>query len=216
MKIGDIAMFFPSGLLSSLLKGVRLDIDEAGKQEILKNGLYHLTLKEEVVDKILETQYLRPSTGIRKNIISYGRASVFLFNGTPSADEFIKNLTNEKNEFNPYLNPTMVMPSLKIKPTKIEELSNYKVRGLVDDVILYEGYCILPKDKAEKVMLVPDLVRDEEGKPKVNLKTGKYDIQFREALEEELNLDRKSYKASEDYLQFVEEEAEKMGYLNRE
>lgn len=181
MRIEDFAMYLPNGLISSLLKGVKLNIDEIGKEEIIKNGLYHITPNEEIADKILESQYLRPSTGIAKNITSYGKASVFLFNGTPSVENFMKNLTNVNLELNPYLNPTMALTAVKIQPTEKQELANYKSRGLVDDVIVYEGYCVLPKDKAQKVNLVPDLVRDELGRPLINLQTGKYDIKFREA-----------------------------------
>lgn len=214
MKIGDFAMYVPNAALSTLLKVFKFNIDEIGKDEILKNGLYHITSSEEVVDKIIESQYLRPSTGITKNISAYGRASVFLFNGTPSVENFMKNLTNSNLNLNVYLNPTMVVNALKIQPTERKELANYKARGLVDDVIVYEGYCVLPKEKTQKVKLVPDLIRDEEGNPIVNEQTGKYDIKFREVLPEELNVDGQSYIAKEDYLKFVEEQRKEFGYLD--
>ena len=208
MKIGDFATYLPRGVISSFLKGIKFDIDEIGKEEIIKNGLYHITSSEEIADKIIQSEYLRPS-GI---MTSYGKPSVFLFNGKPSVEQFMKNLTNTNLDANPYLNPTMVYSAVKISPTEKEELAKYKSRGLVDDVIVYEGYCILPKDKVEKVKLVPDLVRDENGNPVINKETNKYDIKFREAYKDELSEDGKTYSAREDYLEFVEEQAKELGY----
>ena len=151
MKIGDIILFIPNALASCILKIPRFDIDRAGKEEMIKNGLYHITSNEETVDKIIESGYLRPSTGLMKNFTSYGTAAVFLFNGKPSADEYIKNLTNADVKNNPYLNPTMVVNGLKISPTELSEVENYKVRSLVDNILTYEGYCILPPEKVKKV-----------------------------------------------------------------
>ena len=46
MLIKDIAMFLPRGIVSTILKTVRTDIDKVGKEQILKNGLYHMTTDE--------------------------------------------------------------------------------------------------------------------------------------------------------------------------
>lgn len=215
MIIKDIVMFVPNALISSLLKTVRVNIDDVGKQEILKNGLYHITKDEETSDKIIKSQHLRPATGIMKNINSYGIACIHMFNGAPSVDNYIKNLVNDQSR-NPYVNPTIVANAIKIFPTRMEELDNYKVRALEDNAIIYEGYCVLPEEEVQKVYLVPDLVRNSEtGEPIKNLKTGRYDIAFREAKQEELKGDKKTYMPQEDYLQFMEEERKRLGYLKK-
>lgn len=213
MKIYDFAMVLPAGLVATILKFARVEIDEVGKQEILKNGLYHITPSKEISEKIIESEHLRPATGLIKNLNSYGTASVCLFNGPPDIQNYIKNLVN-KSQDNPYVNPTIAVNAIKITPTQKEELANYKARDLVDNIILYEGYCVLPQNKVKAVQLVPDLVRDTEtGEPIKNPKTGRYDIKFREAFPEELENDGKSYRAKEDYLQFVEEERKRFGYI---
>lgn len=95
-----------------------------------------------------------------------------LFNGTPSIDNYMKNLADMKIERNPYVNPTMKLYAIKILPKSKEELANYKVRSLSDDVIIYEGYCKLSSDEVKKVQLVPDLVRNNEtGQPLINKQT---------------------------------------------
>lgn len=213
MKIHDFAMILPYGLMTTILKMARTEIDTVGKKEILKNGLYHITPSEEVTRKIIESEYLRPSTGIMKNLNSYGTASVCLFNGAPEIDNYIKNLVN-KSQDNPYVNPTLAVSAIKLLPQNESELINYKSRDLADNVIIYEGYCILPKNEVQEVHLVPDLVRDKEtGEPIINPKTGKYDIAFREANVEELRQDGKNYIAKEDYLKFIEQERKKLGYI---
>lgn len=213
MRINDFIMLLPNSVIAVALKTVRAEIDEKGKQEILEHGLYHVTQNEETSKKIIESQHFKPARGIMKNINSYGKACVCFFDGVPSIENYMKNLLNGQNN-NPYVNPTIVIDVVKVMPTKKEELANYKVRALEDNAILYEGYCIIPKDEVKSVKLVPDLVRDEKtGEPIINSKTGKYDVFFREATEEELSQDKKSYKAKEDYLQFMEEEKEKFGYL---
>lgn len=213
MIIKDIAMYCVNGFKTTLLKAGRVNIDDIGKQEILKNGLYHITKDEKTAQKILESQYLRPATGLDKNINSYGTACVNFFNGTPSIENYMKNLCNGQAR-NPYIHPTIVSNTIKVLPKEKEKLTNYRVRAFADDVIVYEGYCILDRDEAQMVYLVPDLVRDKEtGKPIINQKTGRYDIAFREAQNHELEADRKSYKAQEDYLQFIEQERERLGYL---
>ena len=215
MIIKDIAMFVPNALISSLLKTVRVNIDDVGKQEILKNGLYHITKDEETSDKIIKSHHLRPATGIMKNINSYGIACIHMFNGAPSVDNYIKNLVNDQSR-NPYVNPTIVANAIKISPTRMEELANYKVRALEDNAIIYEGYCVLPEEEVQKVFLVPDLVRNSEtGEPIKNSKTGRYDIAFREAKQKELECDKKTYIPQEDYLQFMEKERERLGYLKK-
>lgn len=215
MLIKDIAMFVPRGIISTILKSVRTDIDTAGKEEILQNGLYHITKDQETAELILNSEYLKPSTGILKNINSFGTAVACMFDGLPTMDNYMKNLETTKTANNPLLTPNMVLNAIKISPTEMSELSNYKVRSLADNVIEYEGYCVLPKGKVKTVKLVPDLNRDTvTNMPIINPKTGEYEIVFREAKEEELNQDQKTYKVKEDYLKYIEKMREKIGYLN--
>ncbi len=215
MLIKDIAMFVPRGIISTILKSVRTDIDTVGKEEILQNGLYHITKDQETAELILNSKYLKPSTGILKNINSFGTAVACMFDGLPTMDNYMKNLETTKTENNPLLTPNMVLNAIKISPTEMSELSNYKVRSLADNVIEYEGYCVLPKGKVKTVKLVPDLNRDTvTNMPIINPKTGEYEIIFREAKEEELNQDQKTYKVKEDYLKYIEKMREKIGYLN--
>lgn len=214
MLIKDIAMFLPRGIVSTILKTIRTDIDKVGKEQILKNGLYHITTDEETAQLILDSGYLKPSTGILKNINSYGTAVACMFNGTPTIENYIKNLETTKASNNPLITPNMVLNGIKISPTEMSELVNYKARSLADDVIIYEGYCVLPKEKVQTVKLVPDLNRDAvTNEPIVNPKTGEYEIIFREAQEEELSQDKKTYEAKEDYLKYVETVKKKIGYL---
>ena len=214
MLIKDIAMFLPRGIVSTILKTVRTDIDKVGKEQILKNGLYHMTTDEETVQLILDSGYLKPSTGILKNLNSYGTAAVCMFNGIPTMEDYMKNLETTKAFNNPLITPNMVLNGIKISPTEMRELVNYKARSLADDVIIYEGYCVLPKEEVQAVKLVPDLNRDAvTNEPIVNSKTGEYEIIFREAQEAELSQDKKTYEAKEDYLKYVETVKKKIGYL---
>ncbi len=203
MRIDDFIM----SQMSVFLKIGRFNLDEQSKEEVLKNGLYHVTPSEDVSKKILESQYIRPTKGI----MAYGRACAFMFNGTPSIDDYVINAMKDVND-NPYLNPTKVISAVKISPKSKDELANYKVRALADNALMYEGYCVLPPNEAQSVFLVPDLVRDSNGKPVVDPKTGKYTTRFREATRDELSEDNKHYAAKEDYLQFMAQERERMGF----
>ena len=52
MRINDFAMFIPNAFFS-VFKFIRDNIDEIGKEEIIKNGLYHVTQNEETAEKII-------------------------------------------------------------------------------------------------------------------------------------------------------------------
>ena len=70
---------------------------------------------------------------------------------------------------------------------KKEELNNYKVRPLADEAVLYEGYCVLPKERTRTVEMVADLKRDEKGNPILDEKTGKFaGIELRPRTEKEI------------------------------
>lgn len=207
MIIKDIIISVPSSVFA-LLKAVKIKADDRIKDDILEKGLYHITSDEQTVDKIINTQYLKPATGIFKNINSYGKASVCFFNGPPEIGDYMHNMNRS-----PYINPTKVEPALKVMPRDKTELTNYKVRPLSDNAVLLEGYCMLKTDEIEKVFLVPDLIRDNEGNPIINNQTKRYDIAFREAKEEELNIDKTTYIPRNDYLMFIEEERKRLHYL---
>ena len=210
MIIKDIIISVPSSVFA-LLKAVKIKADDRIKDDILEKGLYHITSNEQTVDKIINTQYLKPATGIFKNINSYGKASVCFFNGPPEIGDYMHNMNKS-----PYINPTKVEPALKVMPRDKTELTNYKVRPLSDNAVLLEGYCMLKNDEIKKVFLVPDLVRDIDGNPIINTKTERYDIAFREAKEEELNENRTSYVAQNDYLNFIENEKRRLKYFNND
>ena len=159
MIIKDIIISVPSSVFA-LLKAVKIKADDRIKDDILEKGLYHITSNEQTVDKIINTQYLKPATGIFKNINSYGKASVCFFNGPPEIGDYMHNMNKS-----PYINPTKVEPALKVMPRDKTELTNYKVRPLSDNAVLLEGYCMLKNDEIKKVFLVPDLVRDTDGNP---------------------------------------------------
>ena len=210
MIIKDIIISVPSSVFA-LLKAVKIKADDRIKDDILEKGLYHITSNEQTVDKIINTRYLKPATGIFKNINSYGKASVCFFNGPPEIGDYMHNMNKS-----PYINPTKVEPALKVMPRDKTELTNYKVRPLSDNAVLLEGYCMLKNDEIKKVFLVPDLVRDIDGNPIINTKTERYDIAFREAKEEELNENRTSYVAQNDYLNFIENEKRRLKYFNND
>lgn len=82
------------------------------------------------------------------------------------------------------------------------------------EAVVFEGYCILPHNQVEKVKMVPDLVRDEKGRPLKDEK-GNLQVAFREATEEELIPNTNEYKAKEDYLNYMLEKAKEYGYSDR-
>ena len=43
MKIWDLMVYLPRGILTTITKWGRAEIDQIGKKQILENGLYHLT-----------------------------------------------------------------------------------------------------------------------------------------------------------------------------
>ena len=196
----------------------RIELTEKIKQQAVEEGLYHFVKDDSVADAIIESQHLRPSS----ISTSYGRKSVFMFCGTPSADNYAKNLMDQnalkkdhlwEGQFNPYVNPVGVATAIKVKPS-MEDLKNYTCRALTDAAMMYEGYCILPEHAVEKKKMVPDLVRDEAGNP-VRNENGNYDVKFREAREEELSEDGKTYNAKQDYLDYMKEKAIEYGYFDK-
>ena len=209
MRIGDFVSLYPAGILASLLKAVRFNMLEDDKDYISKNHLYHCTSSKEVAEKIVDSGYLKPATGVFKNINSYGKASVCMFAGFPTIENYIKNLSK-----NPYTDPSMIINAVEIDIHKEELNKNYKSRKLADDAVYYEGYCVLPKDRAKVVELVADLKRDEQGNPLKDSKTGELSgVEIRKRTEEEIRESPNEYKPKEDYLQYMKLKRKELGFL---
>lgn len=135
-----------------------------------------------------------------------------MFAGTPDLENYIKNLTDASIKRNPYLNPTMIANAVQID-VKSEELKNYKVRGLADNAIICEGYCILPHERVKAVQLVPDLIRNSDGSPVIDKKTGEpLGVRFRERTEKEIMQSPTEYFPSKDYLEYMEQKRVEYGY----
>lgn len=160
MKIGDLIVFMPAGLIATVSKMIRNNISKETSQYISENHLYHCVQSEDIAQKIIESNVLKPSTGIFKNINSYGKAASCMFAGIPTMDSFVKNISK-----NPYNNPEMICNAVEININEDEINKNYKIRSFSDESILYEGWCVLPPDRANIVQLVADLIRDNNGNP---------------------------------------------------
>lgn len=203
MHIKDMAIFLPKAIVSRFLNMGRAEINNELRVNILENGLYYFAKDKETADTLVDKQYLKPEKRIIKPCVRF-------FGGMPNIEQYMQSSEVEQNG-NPYLNPKMIIYAIKVNPTKEEELANYRVRGFSDNnAILYEGYCVLPKEEISQVFLVPDLVRDSEGKPVKNKLTGKFEVKFREATSEEIE---QGGNTNKEYLQFMEEEKKRIGYL---
>ena len=167
MKLGDLIVFFPGAIMGTIAKTIKTHIPEETKKYIDENHLYHCVPRKDTINKILESGYIKPATGIFKNINSYGKSACCMFAGMPSMDSFIKNCS-----VNPYLNPEKIIYVVELDVNK-DELNNYKIRPFSDETILYEGYCSFTNEKVKGVELVADLIRDENGNPIMDEKTGK-------------------------------------------
>lgn len=207
MKIEDMLLFIPRKMYSFVAKMGRFELNDALKEEITQQGLYHFTASEETADQIIKTEYLKPSN-FR---VSYGKPCAFMYCGIPDMDNYAKNVSVLDLSKNPYINPTMVANAIKFSPKK-EDLKNYEIRALVDNAVMCEGHCILPHQQVKKVKMVWDLVRDENGNA-VRDENGECSVKFREATpEDKISLDGKTYEAREDYLEFMRKKAQEFGY----
>lgn len=213
MKIKDIMLYLPRGVVSTLAKQYRTDLDDTVKDKIIEEGMYHFTDEESAL-KIQESEYLKPASGFMKYINSYGTPVACLFCGKPDIDNYVKNVTATKTEKNPYINPAMIATAIKVSPTNKEELKNYKIRNMSDSAVLYEGYCVLPHEKIQVVKMVPDLVRDEENTPIMD-KNGEFKIAFREARPGEIIGENNEYLAQKDYLDYIKQKSLELGYSKK-
>ena len=62
MLLKDLVIFFKNETIAPLAKMVRLEIPQDMKKQIEQNHLYHITPNEEVSEKIVNSEYLKPST----------------------------------------------------------------------------------------------------------------------------------------------------------
>ena len=181
MKIKDMIVLVPVSFLTTALKFARFDLNDKDKKYIGENHLYHCTASKEVAENIIKSGYLRPATGALKTINSYGHASVCLFGGIPNTDNFMKNLN-----MNLYTEPDRITNAVEICIHEDELNNNYKSRKISDEAILYEGYCILPQDRAKVVQLVMDLKRDKEGNPLLDEKGNPVGLEMRKRTLDEI------------------------------
>ena len=61
MKLGDLIIFMPGAVISTIAKTIRTKIPEETKDYIEQNHLYHCTLKKETVDKIMKSRIFKTS-----------------------------------------------------------------------------------------------------------------------------------------------------------
>lgn len=209
VTLGKFAALIPTSFLSSFAKIAKTSLNEKMTNKIISEGLYHLTPDENTAQKILDSGYVKASKQVNVN---YGLKDwTFFFAGCPDVENYIKNMVNSlSDKTNPLIYPDIVVDAVKLNVNK-NDMSNYRCRSLNDEVIIYQGSCVLPHKAVEKVKLVLDLVRDENGNPIKNNK-GIYNLAFREATKEELNLDTNTYKPKSDYLKFVEQVSRSRGY----
>lgn len=211
MKIKSMLLYFPKGVISTLAKHYRTNLDDNVKDKIIEEGMYHFTDKESAL-KIKESEVLYPATKtLSKYINSYGTPVACMFAGLPDIENYAKNVSKASGKTNPYANPCMVATAVKISPENKEQLKNYKIRNIADNAVLYEGYCVLPHERVSVEKMVPDLVRDKNGNP-IKDNKGEYQIKFREARPEELIEGSDLYLAQKDYLDYIKQKAIELGY----
>lgn len=114
--------------------------------KIVNEGLYHLTTMENAI-AIMESGYIKPSN----SLISMGREKCFFFPGLPSYINLCINTANYANKYE--------IPAIKIRINE-SELNSLKQRSFADNIIVYEGKCVIPRDRTEIVSLVLDFDKD--------------------------------------------------------
>ena len=137
------------------LKMIYVKIEDQMKNNILKDGLYHLT-SEENANKIMEDGHIRPS-GV---VASLGAKKTFFFAGVPSIDLIRENVAGLAEQFE--------WTAINVRPDE-NDLSNYRIRKFDDNSVVCKGKCSLEEGKVRKVSLVLDL--DQEGIPYIREKT---------------------------------------------
>lgn len=101
-----------------------------------KEGLYHITL-EENVDSIIESKLMKASNAFT----SYGNKKCFFFAGIPSYETAAMNI-----------DPDIKLTALKLNLT-YEQLTHFKYRSANDKSIVYDGNLDLNDVNVEKIRL---------------------------------------------------------------
>lgn len=211
MKIFDMILMLPVSIGGSLAKIGRFNLNENERKNIVEEHLYHCTSSEEVANNIIKSGYLRPATGALKTLNSYGHASVCLFAGIPEPNNFMKNLGT-----NLYVEPEKIANAIEICIHSDELNKCYKARKISDDAILYEGYCVLPENRARVVQLVMDLKRDDKGKPLLGKDGKPIGMEMRKRTMSEIKESPDEYKPKQDYLDFVRERRKEYSMSTKE
>ena len=146
--IGDFLLgsFVAYNCAMLALKMKYVKIENQAKENILENGLYHFTSKENA-EKILEDGYIRPSG----RILSLGSKKTFFFAGIPDLSMLRENIADSANQYE--------WTAIKINPDE-NDIANYKIRAYDDNSVIFKGTCNLNNKKVKKVELVLDLNQD--------------------------------------------------------
>lgn len=78
MILKNLLLILPTGLISSMLKTLRTNLNEQTAKYIEENGMYHFTKDLDTANKIIESGKINPS---KNAIVSYGVPAAFLFAG---------------------------------------------------------------------------------------------------------------------------------------
>ena len=141
------------GLLA--LKSVYVKIENQMKQNILQNGLYHIT-SEENAEKIMNDGQINPSNWIA----SLGKPKTFFFAGIPTIGQLMENVAGAAGQFE--------ITAINVQLDE-NDIKKYRIRALDDNSVVCKGACKLQPGKVKKVSLVLDM--DKDGIPYMREKT---------------------------------------------
>ena len=138
-----------------VLKKIYVDIEGQTKKDILKNGLYHIT-KRENAEKIMRDGHINPSG----KLASLGRKRTFFFAGCPTIELLRENVAGSSEQFE--------WTAINVRPDE-KDLENYKIRKYDDNSVTCKGKCELEEGKVRMVELCLDL--NQDGIPFIREKT---------------------------------------------
>lgn len=215
MILKNLLLILPTGLISSILKTLRTNLNEQTAKYIEENGMYHFTNNLDTANKIIESGKINPS---KNAIVSYGVPAAFLFAGIPSMDNYFKNLS-EGEWNNLLLHPERILYAVKIN-VKENDLSGYKMR-VQDEAIVAEGGCILKPEQAEVKEIVIDYLPDKTGKKRLCLRERTKE-EMEEVTDMVLSGDKPiaipggkfhNYIPSKECLDAIKQERKRLGYV---
>ena len=215
MILKNLLLILPTGLISSILKTLRTNLNEQTAKYIEENGMYHFTNNLDTANKIIESGKINPS---KNAMVSYGVPAAFLFAGIPSMDNYFKNLS-EGEWNNLLLHPERILYAVKIN-VKENDLSGYKMR-VQDEAIVAEGGCILKPEQAEVKEIVIDYLPDKTGKKRLCLRERTKE-EMEEVTDMVLSGDKPiaipggkfhNYIPSKECLDAIKQERKRLGYV---